>query len=58
MDTLYNYYTELNKSIKINEEINEMVEHEIANIQFTNTTTHNLNNYITQGEIKINSICR
>jgi hypothetical protein len=52
MDTLYNYFTELNKSPKINEEINEMVEHGIANIQFTNTTTHILNDCITQDEIK------
>ena len=52
MDTLYNYYKELNKSPKINEEINEMVENEIASIQSTNTTTHILNDYITQDEIK------
>jgi hypothetical protein len=52
MDTLFNYFTELNKSPKINEEINEMVEHEIANIKFTNTTTHILNDYITQDEIE------
>jgi hypothetical protein len=45
MDALYNYFKELNKSPKINEEINKWLKMKLL-------TTHIPNHYITQDKIK------
>lgn len=51
IDDLYQYFRDLNRSPEISGENDHMVDNEIANLQYEDFN-HDLNNYITQDEIK------
>lgn len=51
IDDLYQYFRDLNRSPEISDENNHMVDNEIANLQYEDFN-HDLDNYITQDEIK------